>query len=166
MLYTEEELKKALQIANDYALRWQPYSLGAEDYAATAIEKLLMQEKRPANIEAWLKLVIKNMMIDRHKKLKARKPSLRGLEPDELQSMITGGEKRSISSLIADKDLVADLLDELPPKEQQLLVLDTAGFSTEEIANELGYANAKVVATRIKQVRKKLQLRIAELSQS
>ena len=166
MKYNDEELKRALIVANDYAQRWHPHSLGAEDYAATAIEKLLLQEKRPANIEAWLKLVIKNMMIDRHKKLKARKPSLRGLEPDELQSMITGGEKRSISSLIADKDLVADLLDELPPKEQQLLVLDTAGFSTEEIAKELGYANARVVATRIKQVRKKLQQRIAELSQS
>jgi RNA polymerase sigma factor (sigma-70 family) len=166
MRYTDEELKRALEVANSYAQQWQPYSLGAEDYAATAIEKLLLQKKRPENIEAWLKLVIKNMMIDRHKKLKARKPSLRGLEPEELQTMISGRERSSISSQIADKDLVADLLDELPPKEQQLLVLETAGFTTAEIAEELGYASAKVVATRIKQVRKKLQDRINASSRS
>jgi DNA-directed RNA polymerase specialized sigma24 family protein len=65
-----------------------------------------------------------------------------------------------MSSLIAIKDQVADVLDQLPEKEQQLLVLDAAGFTTEEIARELGYASAKVVATRIKQVRTKLKDKI------
>jgi DNA-directed RNA polymerase specialized sigma24 family protein len=35
--------------------------------------------------------------------------------------------------------------------------LDAAGFKTKEIAQELGYANAKVVATRLNQVRLKLK---------
>jgi DNA-directed RNA polymerase specialized sigma24 family protein len=65
-----------------------------------------------------------------------------------------------MSSLIAIKDQVADVLDQLPEREQQLLVLDAAGFTTEEIARELGYASAKVVATRIKQVRTKLKDKI------
>jgi RNA polymerase sigma factor (sigma-70 family) len=137
-------------------MKWSHTSLGAEDYASTAIEKLLKQKEKPENIEAWLKMVITNMMIDRHKKMKARKPSLRALSPEEIQAMAVGRNDRSLTSLLAIKDQVADILDGLPDKEQQLLVLDAAGFTTKEIAEELGYASAKVVATRIKQVRKRI----------
>lgn len=157
MNYTDEEMKKALAVANKYAQKWTHTSLGFEDYAATAIEKLLAQEEKPENIEAWVKLVIKNMMIDRNKKFKARKPSLRDLSPEEIQAMAVGRNQRSTSSLIANQDLVAQILDNLPEKEQKLLILDAAGFSTKEIAEELGYASAKVVATRIKQVRSKVK---------
>ena len=156
MNHTDEELKRALAVANKFAMKWTHTSLGAEDYASTAIEKLLNQKEKPENIEAWLKMVITNMMIDRHKKLKARKPSLRDLSPEEIQAMAVGRNDRSLTSLLAIKDQVADILDALPDKEQQLLVLDAAGFTTKEIAEELGYASAKVVATRIKQVRKKI----------
>lgn len=157
MNYSDEELKKALAIANKFAQKWTHTSLGFEDYAATAIEKLLLQKEKPENIEAWLKLVITNMMIDRHKKLKARKPSLRDMTPEEIQAIAVGRNDRSMTSLIAISDYVAKILDDLPDKEQQLLVLDAAGFSTKEIAEELGYANAKVVATRIKQIRIKIK---------
>ncbi len=47
-------------------------TLGAEDYAASAIEKLLEQKERPANIEAWLRLTINNQYIDRFRKIQAR----------------------------------------------------------------------------------------------
>lgn len=157
MNYTDEELKKALAVANKYAQKWTHTSLGFEDYAATAVEKLLLQDQRPENIEAWLKMVITNMMIDRHKKIKARKPSLRDLSPEEIQAIAVGRNDRSTTSLIAIKDYVADILDGLPDKEQQVLILDAAGFSTKEIASELGYANARVVATRIEQIRKKIR---------
>ena len=157
MEFTDEELKLALDVANKYAMNWTHTSLGHEDYAATAIEKLLQQSEKPENIPAWIKLVIRNMMIDRNRKLKARKPSLRDLDPEEIQAMAVGRNNRSMSSLIAIKEQVADILDQLPEKEQQLLVLDAAGFTTNEIARELSYASAKVVATRIKQVRSKVK---------
>lgn len=157
MEFTDEELKLALDVANKYAMNWTHTSLGHEDYAATAIEKLLQQSEKPKNIPAWIKLVIRNMMIDRNRKLKARKPSLRDLDPEEIQAMAVGRNNPSMSSLVAMKDQVADILDQLPEKEQQLLVLDAAGFSTKDIAAELGYASAKVVATRIKQVRRRVR---------
>ena len=138
-------------------MRFGATSLGYEDYAATAVEKLLMQEQAPANIEAWIRLVVTNMMFDRNKKIKARKPSLRGLEPEQLDAMLTGQRNISLSSKIANEDLVANLLEDLNEKDQRLLILDAAGFKTSEIADELGYANAKVVATRIQQLRKKLR---------
>jgi len=47
-------------------------SLGAEDYAAQAIELLLQEEKIPANVEGWLPLTIKRSYIHRFRKIKAR----------------------------------------------------------------------------------------------
>jgi DNA-directed RNA polymerase specialized sigma24 family protein len=158
---SEEEAKWAMKIALDQSMRFGATSLGYEDYAATAVEKLLLQEQAPANIEAWIRLVVTNMMFDRNKKIKARKPSLRGLEPEQLDAMLTGQRKISFSSKIANEDLVANLLEDLNEKDQRLLILDAAGFKTSEIADELGYANAKVVATRLKQVRNRLKEEIA-----
>lgn len=160
MKFTDEELQEALEVANKYAMNWMHTSLGHEDYAASAIEKLLQQKKRPENIPAWIKLVIRNMMIDRDRKLKRRGQSLRDLEPEEIQIMAVGRNNRTFSSLFAQKELVLSLLEQLPQKEQQLLILDAAGYSTNEIAIELEYANAKVAATRLKQVRLKLKERL------
>ena len=150
-----------MKVALDQSMRFGATSLGYEDYAATAVEKLLMQEQAPANIEAWIRLVVTNMMFDRNKKIKARKPSLRGLEPEQLDAMLTGQRNISLSSKIANEDLVANLLEDLNEKDQRLLILDAAGFKTSEIADELGYANAKVAATRLKQVRNRLKEEIA-----
>jgi DNA-directed RNA polymerase specialized sigma24 family protein len=160
MKLSDQQAKRAMEIAFDQTRRFGPTTLGNEDYAMTAVEQLLLQEKEPPNIEAWIRLVVTNMMIDRSRKLKARKPSMRGLEPEVLDSMLNGSRIRSISSLIANQDLVADLLDQLNEKDQRLLILDAAGFATKEIAEELGYANAKVVATRMKQIRNKLKSQI------
>lgn len=161
MKLTEEQAKWALKIALDQSKRFGPTSLGHEDYAASAIEKLIQQEPAPTNIEAWLRLVVTNMMIDRNRKLRARKPSLRGLEPDQIDAMIGVSRKSSLSSYIANREFVSDLIDSLSEKEQRLLILDAAGFKTSEIAEELGYASAKVVATRLKQVRNRLKDEIA-----
>lgn len=157
MKLTEEQAKWALQIALDQTRRFGPTSLGNEDYAATAVEKLIEHKTEPPNIEAWLRLVVTNMMLDRRRKLRIRKPSLRGLEPDQLDAMIGISGKRTFSSAVVNRDLVADLLDGLNEKDQRLLILDAAGFTTSEISVELGYANAKVAATRLKQVRNKLK---------
>jgi RNA polymerase sigma factor (sigma-70 family) len=154
---SDEEAKWAMKIALDQSKRFGPSSLGYEDYAASAVEKLLMEEKPPPNMEAWIRMVVTNMMYDRNKKIKARKPSLRGLEPDQLDAMLFGQRKTSLSTQVANQALLTDLLEELSEKDQRLLILDAAGMKSKEIAEELGFANAKVVATRIQQVRRKLK---------
>ena len=146
-----------MKVALDQSKRFGPSSLGYEDYAASAVEKLLIQEEPPPNIEAWIRLVVTNMMYDRSKKIRARKPSLRGLEPDQLDAMLLGQRKASLSTEVVNQALLTDLLEDLSEKDQRLLILDAAGMKSKEIAEELGFANAKVVATRIQQVRKKLK---------
>ena len=157
MKLSDDEAKWAMKVALDQSKRFGPSSLGYEDYAASAVEKLLMQEEPPPNIEAWIRLVVTNMMYDRSKKIRARKPSLRGLEPDQLDAMLLGQRKASLSTEVVNQALLADLLEDLSEKDQRLLILDAAGMKSKEIAEELGFANAKVVATRIQQVRKKLK---------
>jgi RNA polymerase sigma factor (sigma-70 family) len=161
---TDDQAKWALKVALNQTQRFGPTSLGNEDYAASAVEKLLEQESEPANIEAWLRLVVTNMMLDRSRKLRARKPSLRGLEPDQIDAMIGISKQSSLSTSIVNREFVSDLLDSLSEKEQRLLILDSAGFKTSEIAEELGYASAKVVATRLKQIRNRLKDKISSRS--
>jgi RNA polymerase sigma factor (sigma-70 family) len=157
MKLSDDEAKWAMKVALDQSKRFGPSSLGYEDYAASAVEKLLIQEEPPPNIEAWIRLVVTNMMYDRSKKIRARKPSLRGLEPDQLDAMLLGQRKASLSTEVVNQALLTDLLEDLSEKDQRLLILDAAGLKSKEIAEELGFANAKVVATRIQQVRKKLK---------
>ena len=157
MKLSDDEAKWAMKVALDQSKRFGPTSLGYEDYAASAVEKLLMQEQPPPNIEAWIRLVVTNMMYDRNKKIRARKPSLRGLEPDQLDAMLLGQRKASLSTQVVNQALLTDLLEDLSEKDQRLLILDAAGMKSKEIAEELGFANAKVVATRIQQVRRKLK---------
>jgi RNA polymerase sigma factor (sigma-70 family) len=157
MKLSDDEAKWAMKVALDQSKRFGPSSLGYEDYAASAVEKLLIQEEPPPNIEAWIRLVVTNMMYDRSKKIRARKPSLRGLEPDQLDAMLLGQRKASLSTQVVNQALLTDLLEDLSEKDQRLLILDAAGMKSKEIAEELGFANAKVVATRIQQVRRKIR---------
>jgi RNA polymerase sigma factor (sigma-70 family) len=157
MKLSDDEAKWAMKVALDQSKRFGPSSLGYEDYAASAVEKLLIQEEPPPNIEAWIRLVVTNMMYDRSKKIRARKPSLRGLEPDQLDAMLLGQRKASLSTEVVNQALLTDLLEDLSEKDQRLLILDAAGMKSKEIAEELGFANAKVVATRIQQVRRKIR---------
>ncbi|NDA81183.1 MAG: hypothetical protein EBX92_08745 [Actinobacteria bacterium] len=57
-----EQWEKWNQIARQASLSKKTFtSLGAEDYASTAIEKLLMQKKQPENVEAWLRMTVTNL---------------------------------------------------------------------------------------------------------
>jgi RNA polymerase sigma factor (sigma-70 family) len=158
MKLSDDEFKRLWSICLMHAGKFGQTSLGVDDYVSSAFEKLLqMDEQKVPNPEAWLKLVITNMLINRANKLKHRPPTMRGLEPEQLEAIAIGPNKRSMSSQIIDAEVVGQILDGLSAKQKEMLVLDAAGFTTAEIAEELGYASAKVVATRIKQIRQEIK---------
>ena len=133
-------------------------SLGAEDYAAQAIENLIEQEKRPANVEGWLALTIKRSYIHRFKKITARGGhSMRELSDEELGEKMISFAAGSPSVLIRIKESVDEVLDVLNLKEKEILILAAAGFDNHEIADQLDYKNNKIVATRIKQIEQKVK---------
>ena len=161
MELTEEQAKHAWKVALNISEKNGHTTLGHEDFAAQAIEKLLKLEAMPDNLEGWLKAVITNLYIDRNRHVDARHRNLGktfvGHTDDEIAELVTDKDQPSMSSLIVNVEFAREVLESLSPTDQQILVLRTAGHSTTEIAIQLDFANAQVVATKIGQIRTKLQ---------
>lgn len=145
----------------------QATSLGAEDYAAQAIEKLLQQKERPANIEGWLALTIKRQYIDRFKKIQARGgASNRDLTDEEWEIEMISHAVRSPSIIIQRRDQVEEILSVLNQKEKEILILSAAGYDNHEIAMHLNYGSNKIVATRLAQIKVKIHNEIGKFDLS
>ena len=155
---TEAEWTEWTKIARRASNQRQAYpSLGAEDYAAAAIEKLIQQQVRPDNVEAWIRTVLRHMYIDRARKIVRHEfGNVADIDNEhverELITFAMGPSTRAIQL-----DTVRRILNSLSRKEQQLLILSAAGLDNHEIAVELGYASNRIVATRIGQVITKIR---------
>jgi DNA-directed RNA polymerase specialized sigma24 family protein len=133
-------------------------SLGPEDYAAQAIEKLLEQEKKPANVEAWLALTIKRQYIDRFRKIQTRGgASMRELSDEAWEREMLSHAAGSPSVLVRARESVGEILDTLNLREKEILILSAAGYDNHDIAMHLGYKNNKIVATRLGQIEQKVK---------
>jgi len=133
-------------------------SLGPEDYAAQAIEILLEQEKKPANVEGWLALTIKRQYIHRFRKIQARGgASMRELSDEDWEQEMITRAVGSPSFRIRVDESVSELLDKLNLKEKEILILSAAGYDNHDIAMHLGYKNNKIVATRLGQIEQKVK---------
>jgi DNA-directed RNA polymerase specialized sigma24 family protein len=133
-------------------------SLGNEDYAAQAIEKLIAQPSRPANIEGWLALTIKRQYIDRFRKIEARGgESNRDLTDEQWEEAMVDFAIGSPSSLVQRQESVKEVLALLTDKEREILIMAAAGYDNHDIANYLDYRTNKIVATRIQQIREKVR---------
>jgi len=156
--------------------QWQDYArkvskskkvtttLGAEDYAASAIEKLLMQENRPSNVEGWLALTIRNQYIDRFRKIQSRGgASMRELTDQEWEFEMVSHAIGSPSGIIYIKESVNEVLAVLSDKEKEILILAAAGFDNHQIAMYLNFKSNKIVATRIAQIREKVAKSVAAI---
>lgn len=133
-------------------------SLGPEDYAAQAIEFLLEQEKKPANVEGWLALTIKRQYIHRFRKIQARGgASIRELSDEDWEQEMIAHAVGSPSLRIRVNESVNELLDKLNLKEKEILILSAAGYDNHDIAMHLGYKNNKIVATRLGQIEQKVK---------
>jgi DNA-directed RNA polymerase specialized sigma24 family protein len=150
----EEWQKLALRLSKS---KKTATSLGPEDYASQAIEKLLQQENRPNNVEGWLALTIKRQYFDRFRKIQARGGgSNRDLSDEEWEMEMVSHAVRSPSLMVQRKEQVEQVLNVLNEKEKEILILSVAGYDNHEIAMHLGYGSNKIVATRLAQIVKKV----------
>ena len=161
MKLTEEQANYAWKVALNISSKNGHSTLGHEDFAAQAIEKLLKLKTMPDNLEGWLKAVITNLYIDRNRHVEARHrnhgKTFVGHTDEEIEELVAEIDQPSMSSLLVNVDFAREILESLSPTDQQILVLHTAGYSTAEIAIQLDFANAQVVATKMGQIRTKLQ---------
>jgi DNA-directed RNA polymerase specialized sigma24 family protein len=143
----------------------QATSLGPEDYASQAIEKLLQQENRPANIEGWLALTINRQYIDRFKKIQARGGgSNRDLTDEQWEIEMVSHAVRSPSLMIQRREQVEEVLAVLNQKEKEILILSAAGYDNHDIAMYLNYRTNKIVATRLSQIAETVNKALATVS--
>jgi len=141
-----------------------PTSLGPEDYAASAIEKLLEQSEKPANVEAWLRKTINNQYIDRFRKIEARGGgSNRHLSDEEWELEMISHAVRSPSLMIQRRDQVEEILAVLNQKEKEILILSAAGYDNHDIAMHLNYRTNKIVATRLAQITKRVKEKLTHI---
>ena len=142
-------------------------TLGPEDYAASAIEKLLEQSEKPANVEAWLRKTINNQYIDRFRKIEARGGvSHREWSDERWEEEMISHAFGSPSVMVAIKDQVDQVLKVLNEKEKELLILAAAGFDNHQIAVYAGYRTNKIVATRLAQIALKVRTEVEKISSS
>lgn len=135
-----------------------PTSLGFEDYAAQAIEKLIAQPTKPNNVEGWLSVTVKRMYIDRFRKILMRGgPSIRELSDEQWEEEMLSKAAGGPSAVTIAKHRVSEVLDVLSDKEKEMLILSTAGYENNQIADYLDYKNGKIVATRLKQISDKVR---------
>ena len=133
-------------------------SLGSDDYAAQAIEKLLLQENRPANIKAWLSLTIKNEYIDRfRKRVHNGHNRIKDIDDAQWELEMARYAAGSPSLQFRTKESVDEVLALLTIKEKEILIMSVAGFDNHEIAQQLGYRTNKIVATRLAQIIEKVK---------
>ena len=165
MALTDQEWKDAYEFSKKKA-----YSFGArdekvEDMAATAMAKLVKQDPKPDNIQAWLTTVVRNQMIDQGKKKHPEGGSWHdfksniGAAIDKISRIIRNQDSMGgrIAKNLEDKEKIKKYLEGLDEKEKHLIELYMQDMSNEEIAQEMGYGSAKIVATRIQQILKKIR---------
>jgi DNA-directed RNA polymerase specialized sigma24 family protein len=158
----EEWMKLARKLSG---AKKQATSLGYEDYAAQAIEKLIQQPARPNNIQGWLSLTINRQYIDRFRKIQARGgASNRDLSDEQWEEEMALYAVGGPSAFIQKQESVAEVLAVLTDKEREILIMAAAGFDNNEIAMHLGYRTNKIVATRIKQIEEKARKALTQSS--
>lgn len=161
---TDQQWDEWMKLAHKLSLaRGRKISTGSSEYASQAIEKLLKQEKRPANIEGWLALTIKNLYIDRFRRLNAHGGIHKAdLDDEQWEYEMVRFAIRSPSLLVSQRDQIKQIMSKLTEKECEILIMAAADYDNHTIAEHLGYASNKVVATRIRQISDKVAKMVEE----
>ncbi|HSJ25916.1 MAG TPA: sigma-70 family RNA polymerase sigma factor [Longimicrobiales bacterium] len=112
----------------------------AEDIAQEAFVRLLKQDLPEGEIRPWLFTVAMNLVRDRARKSERR------------QRLLSGAPNLVTRTPLPDEDMeraeriaaVRDVLDRIPERDRQLLLMREEGFKYDEIARVIGVAPASV----------------------
>jgi RNA polymerase sigma-70 factor, ECF subfamily len=112
----------------------------AEDIAQEAFVRLLRQSLPEAEIRPWLFTVAMNLVRDRARKRERRKRLLTTAPPLVTRPELQDEEMERTERIRG----VRDVLDGLPERDRQLLLMREEGFKYDEIAAVIGVAPASV----------------------
>ncbi len=132
----------------------------SQDLASNVMEKLIKAEERPENIEAWIRRVTTTTFIDmwrtRSKYKKEDIDNDQHMEDQFFLRQITETMMGPKTAFIL-QETVNELLGELSEKNQKLVLMKAAGFSSAEIAEELGYASPQAVSNQLRRIQEQAE---------
>lgn len=162
---TAAEWNEWRRVALDAARRRrQPSaSKSAEDFASIGIERLLHQESRPTNVNAWLRTTVLNATIDAW-----RVSSRKDVRPLSEISFVSDDGIEEFTHDIATtllgpktaytlQESINEVLGFLSEKHQRLILMHAAGFSMAEIAEALEYGSPHAVSNQFRRIRADVQ---------
>jgi RNA polymerase sigma factor (sigma-70 family) len=129
----------------------------ADDVAQEAICRLLRQDPQPANLEAWLTTVVRNLVIDLHRKGDRRAHGAFGGMPSERSLQRQGYVGEPVSGPALDRMEIGQALDCLRGQERHVLELHLAGRTNQEIADRFGYASTAVAAVTLSRAKRRVR---------
>ena len=132
----------------------------SQDLASNVMEKLVEAANRPENVEAWIRRVTTTTFIDmwrtRSKYKKEDIDNDQHMEDQFFLRQITETMMGPKTAFIL-QETVTELLGELSEKNQKLVLMKAAGFSSAEIAEELGYASPQAVSNQLRRIQEQIK---------
>ena len=132
----------------------------SQDLASNVMEKLVKAANRPENVEAWIRRVTTTTFIDmwrtRSKYKKEDIDNDQHMEDQFFLRQITETMMGPKTAFIL-QETVTELLGELSEKNQKLVLMKAAGFSSAEIAEELGYASPQAVSNQLRRIQEQAE---------
>lgn len=137
----------------------------SQDLASLVMEKLLKATERPPNVEAWIRRATETTFIDLWR---TRTPIHKvdidafNADDDEIFARQVTETLMGPKSAYIFKESIREILAALPEQHQQIILMAAAGFKSQEIAEELGYANRNVVSNQLRRIKEDLALKYPE----
>lgn len=161
---TDEERQSWQRIARNASHGRNRSSMNSsQDLASNVIEKLLKEDERPENIEAWIWRVTKTTFIDMWR----ARTKFSKVDIDNLQSEDDRQFLREVSETLMGpktafmlQESVNEVLGFLPEKHQKLVLMKAAGFSAAEIAEDLAYGSPQAVSNQLRRIQEELKERM------
>ena len=139
----------------------------SQDLASNVMEKLVQAENRPENVEAWIRRVTTTTYIDMWR----ARSRLQKVDIDDFQVMQDEQFLRAVSETMMGpktaymlQESVNEILGFLSERNQKLVLMYAAGFTTTEIAEDLAYGSPQAVSNQLRRIQEEVKERFEGLT--
>ena len=139
----------------------------SQDLASNVMEKLVKAANRPENIEAWIRRVTTTTYIDMWR----ARSRLKKVDIDNYQDTDDADFLRAVSETMMGpktaymlQESVNEILGFLSERNQKLVLMKAAGFTTTEIAEDLAYGSPQAVSNQLRRIQEEIKERFEGLT--
>jgi RNA polymerase sigma factor (sigma-70 family) len=132
----------------------------SQDLASNVMEKLVKAANRPENVEAWIRRVTTTTYIDMWR----ARSRLQKVDIDDFQVMQDEQFLRAVSETMMGpktaymlQESVNEILGFLSERNQKLVLMKAAGFTTTEIAEDLAYGSPQAVSNQLRRIQEEIK---------